>query len=114
MNIRRWIAMAVGIVTLSAVALVGMESPASADVCPRTRDVYIPGGESHYTLTCSGGNVYVHGSVKDEAIDGKCVRVKALIAGHWFVSEAACGFEVIKYFSWHNSGNEAFVYTYKE
>lgn len=112
MKLRKFIAMAVGIIALSGVAFFGMESPASADTCGNRRDVYIPGGESHYTLICSAGYIYVNGYVKDEAIDGKCVRVKAFIAGHWFYSEPACGFEVSKEFSWHNNGSEALVYTY--
>jgi hypothetical protein len=114
MKLRRLIATAVGIITLSGLAFFGMESPASADTCNNDRHVTVPGGESWYTLTCSGGNIYVNGRVRDTRADGQCARVKALIAGHWFYSARACPSGTTVYFSWHNSGSEAFVYTFTE
>ncbi|HEY0637397.1 MAG TPA: hypothetical protein VGD67_07105 [Pseudonocardiaceae bacterium] len=84
---------------------------ASADTCNNSRDVYIPGGESHYTLTCSGGRIYVNGRVKDTRADGKCAQVKALINGTWYYSDRACPAGTTKYFSWDGPGSTAYVYT---
>ena len=87
-------------------------TPALAQSCPATRDVYINGGESHYTITCSGSRVYVNGRVKDTKSDGNCVQVKALIASTWYYSNQACPNGEVEYFSWSGTGRSASVYTY--
>jgi hypothetical protein len=66
---------------------------------PRSRDVYISGGESHYTISCSGGNVYVNGRVKDTRSDGKCAQVKVQIGDQFHYSSRACPSGTTKYFS---------------
>ena len=103
---------AAALLLFGGLAILGLAPSASAATCPDTKNVYITGGESHYTLTCSGGYIYVDGRVKDTRVDGMCVQVKALIDGYWFVSEAACGYGTTKWFSWHNTGSTAYVYTY--
>lgn len=37
----------------------------------------VGGGEAHWDLTCSGGEITITGWVKDTAADGKCARVTA-------------------------------------
>ena len=99
-----------GLVGGGAVVAAG---PASADTCPKTRDVSISGGESHYTISCSGGNVYVSGWLKDTKADGKCVQVKAQIGSSTFYSNQACPSGEVEYFgTWSGGGNTAYVYTY--
>jgi hypothetical protein len=114
MRIRSLAAGAAVAVIVSAAAVFGTTSAAFADTCPNSRDVYINGGESHYTLTCYSGKIYVDGRVTDTKADGYCMRVKALINGYWHYSERACPKGTTRYFSWNDWGNEAFVYTYKE
>ncbi|MDG4803195.1 hypothetical protein [Micromonospora sp. WMMD980] len=112
MNVRRMLGIA-GVSVMAGMGAVVLDgAPALAETCPKTRDVYIPGGESHYTISCSGGSVYVDGRVKDTKSDGKCVQVKALINGSWNYSEKACPSGTTKYFSWSGPGNAAEVYTY--
>lgn len=65
-----------------------------------------------FAVTCSGGNVYVDGRVKDTDADGYCVQVKAQINGVWHYSAKACPSGTTKYFSWSGPGNTAYVYTY--
>lgn len=99
---------------LGALTIFGASSEASADTCTNARDVYIGGAESHYTLNCSNGNIYVDGRVKDTRSDGRCARVKALINGVWHYSDRACPNGTTRYFSWSGAGNTAYVYTYVE
>lgn len=108
---RRLLGSGFAALVLSGLAIFSFAPAASADTCNNERNVYIRGGESHYTLTCSGGNIYVNGRVTDTSADGKCVQVKALINGRWFESARACPKGTTKYFSWSGRGNTAHVYT---
>lgn len=98
-------------VIAGGITVLGVVPAASADTCNNARNISITGAESHYTLTCSGGRVYVDGRVKDTRADGKCAQVKALIDGRWYYSDRACPNGTTKYFSWSGPGNTAYVYT---
>ncbi|MFF5173637.1 hypothetical protein ACFY3U_13455 [Micromonospora sp. NPDC000089] len=116
MKLRRVLAIT-GVSVLTSMGAVVIDgAPALAETCPASRDVYLGAwphsGESHYTITCQGGNVYVDGRVKDTKSDGLCVQVKALINGNWNYSEKACPSGTQKTFSWSGPGNNADVYTY--
>jgi len=110
--LRRIVSSAAAAALLCTLAMLFAAPSASADTCNNSRDVYITGAESHYTLTCSGGYIYVDGRVKDTRADGKCAQVKALINGTWYYSARACPSGTTVYFSWHGLGNTAYVYTY--
>jgi hypothetical protein len=75
--------------------------------------VYTSGAEAHWTVTCSGGRVYVDGRVKDTAADGYCAQAKALIGSTWYYSARACPSGTTKYYSWSGPGNSASVYLQK-
>lgn len=112
MRKRQWaVGTAVGTI-LSGVALVGGAGAAAADSCPNSRDVYISGGESHYTLSCSGGRIYVNGRVKDTRSDGKCVQVKVQIGSTFYYSNTACPSGEVEYFNFSGPGSVAYVWTY--
>lgn len=82
---------AAGTLALTSLGVLAIASPASADQCQNTRNVYIPGGESHYTISCDNyGHVIVDGWLKDTKADGKCVQVKAQLYGEYFYSPRAC------------------------
>lgn len=89
-----------------------VQSPALLATCPDTFNVKVSGGEASWTVTCYGGKVYVDGWVKDTAADGKCARVKSLIAGVWHYSAAACPNGDRETFSWSKIGNSAQTYLY--
>ena len=113
MKIRRMVGL-VGTALSAGVGIAVVDAaPALAVSCPATKDVYIGGGESHYTVTCSGSKVYVNGRVKDTSADGACIQVKALINGTWYYSNKACPSGEVEYFSWSGTGTSASVYTYK-
>jgi hypothetical protein len=106
---------AAGIAAAAAIgglATTAVSTPASADVCGATRDVYISGAESHYTITCSDGFAYVNGRVKDTRADGHCAQVKAQIGPTFFFSSNACPSGTVVYFSWRERASSASVWTY--
>jgi hypothetical protein len=93
-----------GLLAGAGLGVVGTASPAAADQCRNTRNVYIPGGESHYTITCDkDGHVVVDGWLKDTRNDGKCVRVKAQIYSVWYYSNKACPKGEVEYFHWRST-----------
>ncbi|MBW9211776.1 hypothetical protein KV100_19170 [Mumia sp. zg.B21] len=92
-------------------------SPASAAACgPNPINVYITGGESHYTIRCAndGGVIYVtvEGWLKDTKSDGKCIQVKAWMDSLYRYSNKACPKGEVETFSWRARGSSANVYTY--
>jgi hypothetical protein len=51
--------------------------------CGKTYDVYVGPtsnrrGESHYSISCSGGKSTAAGWLKDTRADGKCIQVKVV------------------------------------
>ncbi len=107
--------LAAGMLTAGAVAtlgFIGSADSAQAAACGTSHSVTNEGAKSQYSITCSGGNVYVSGSVTDIDADGKCAQVKAQITATWFYSPKACPKGQTKYFSWSHIGNSAAVYTY--
>lgn len=100
------------VVALSGLGVALSAQPAAADTCPNSRDVFVPGGESHYTISCSGGRVYVNGRVKDTRADGKCAEVKAQFGSTFYFSGRACPAGTTRYFNWSGPGSIAYVWTY--
>jgi hypothetical protein len=65
--------------------------PASAAPCPGAHDVFISGGESHYSLTClSNGRVRVSGNYTDTRADGRCVQVRIDFGNRSVTTARAC------------------------
>ncbi|GAB6902034.1 hypothetical protein [Kineosporia succinea] len=107
--------LAAGMLTAGAVAslgVIGSADAAQAAACGTSHSVTNAGAKSQYSISCSGGKVYVSGSVTDTDADGKCAQVKAQIIGTWFYSAKACPEGQTKYFSWSHIGSSAAVYTY--
>ncbi len=112
---RRILGAAATIATTAGLFLLTPTSPAHAAVqanCPDTFNVKVSGGQASWTVTCYGGKVYVNGWVKDTAADGKCARVKSLIAGEWHYSSPACPEGTMKTFDWSEVGHSAQTYLY--
>ncbi|MET8221320.1 hypothetical protein [Streptomyces hirsutus] len=66
---------ALAVAVLVAGTVLGAATPASADSCPKTRDVTIDGAVAHWTLKCKDTRLYVDGWVKDTRHDAMCARV---------------------------------------
>ncbi|MFC4337883.1 hypothetical protein [Salininema proteolyticum] len=58
--------------------------------CGDTEDVYINGGEAHWTINCSGGETTISGWHKDTKADGRCVQVYGSVSGNSFITPRAC------------------------
>jgi hypothetical protein len=95
-------------ITASA-GLIVTAQPAAAETCPATRDVYVRGAESHYTVSCSGGHVFVNGRVSDTLPFFGCAEVKVQIQNQFYRTSTCGG---TKYFSFSGPGRTAFVWTY--
>lgn len=81
---------AVGMSAAIAGGMLAVATPASAASCGTVWDVYISGGESHYTVDCFGTTYRVSGYVKDTRADGKCAQVKAVFGSGTQYSPRAC------------------------
>ncbi|MEC4016384.1 hypothetical protein [Streptomyces sp. H27-D2] len=83
--------------------------------CGKTYDVSIPGGQSHYTVSC-GSTTHVSGWLKDTAADGKCVQVKIWRPAHhaYTYTDKACPKATVKHFDHNGRSNPTppSVYTY--
>ncbi len=112
MKYRRLAAGLAAATAIGGLATTAISSPASADVCGAVRDVYIPGAESHYTISCWNGYTYVDGRVRDTRSDGRCAQVKAQIGGQFFYSGRACPNGTTVYFNFSAQGSGANVWTY--
>jgi hypothetical protein len=111
--------MAVGAAVTAAALCLGAlaASPAVAAVpgvaaaCD-THDIYIPGGEAHYTECHGSAQSSVNGWVKDTRADGMCAQVY----GSWsdgteFHSARACPEGEVQSFDFTHGGNiNAYVY----
>jgi len=84
---------------------------ASAASCGDVKDVYIRGGESHYSVDCFGHNSRVSGTVKDTRADKQCVQVRVVFADGAKYSPRACPSGTVKHFDLSGSGNRPHVYT---
>ncbi|MFJ2898978.1 hypothetical protein ACIO87_29300 [Streptomyces sp. NPDC087218] len=61
--------------------------------CGEPNNVYIPGGESHYTVDCGPTTTRVSGTLKDTRADGMCVQLKIWWPAHqsYTYTDKACG-----------------------
>ncbi len=112
MNVRKVLAGSAAATAVMGIGLFGVASPAQADTCPKTRNVSVTGGRSSYTISCSGGNVYVDGRVYDTNADGHCVEVKTQINSSFYYDKV-CGEGNYRSFNHSGSGNTAYVWTYR-
>jgi hypothetical protein len=79
-----------------------------------THDIYVPGGEAHYTECKNTDNIiFLDGWVKDTRADGKCAQVY----GYWvpsyyyFETARACPKGTVKQISFAGGGfDDALVY----
>lgn len=94
------------------IAFVGLAPTASAAParplggCGSSQNPTTSGGRASWTVSCSGGNVTLAGSVTDTAADGKCAQVRAQFpsTGAAFFSAKACPSGTTKYYSWTQPG----------
>jgi hypothetical protein len=100
---------AASLVLLTGAGLVATAGPAAAETCPATRDVYTTGAESHYTVSCSGGHVFVNGRVIDTLPFFGCAEVKVQIQNRFFYQRSCSGSQ---YFNFSGPGRTAYIWTY--
>jgi hypothetical protein len=79
--------------------------------CGKTYDVYVGPtsnrrGESHYSISCSGGKSTASGWLKDTRADGKCIQVKIVWPdnGADEFSKKACPDGEVQYFGFTGKG----------
>ena len=53
------------------------DEPAPQAGCGAALDVFVTGGEAHWTITCSSAGATIDGFVIDTLADGRCAYVKA-------------------------------------
>lgn len=79
--------------------------------CGKTYDIYVGPvgnrrGESHYSISCSGGKSTAAGWLKDTRADGRCIQVKVVWPDNgttkW--SKKACPKDEVENFSFTGTG----------
>jgi len=117
---RRRTAGAIGVCGAVVASMLALAGPASATACDARENISINGdgknfyrqaGESHYTVSCRGGGVFVSGYVKDTLPDGKCVQVRVVYNNGSQYSDKACPDPSTKTFDLKGPGPVS-VYTY--
>src|SRR4051812_24720841 len=90
---------------------IGGSTSARAATCESPRDVYVPGGEAHWTKCHNFGSMQVIGWVKDTRADGKCAQVYANFNnGQTHFSDRACPKGTVREFNWSEPASDASVY----
>ncbi len=95
---------------VAGAALVATAGTAAAETCPAVRDVRVTGAESHYTVSCSRGQVFVSGRVKDTLPGFGCAEVKVQIQNRFYTKRSCSG---TKDFRYSGPGHTAYVWTYR-
>ena|SRR5436305_5582375 len=89
---------------------VGGSTSVRAATC-EPRDVYVSGGEAHWTKCRNPGSVQVVGWVKDTRADGMCAQVYANFNnGQTRFSDRACPKGTIREFNWSEPASNASVF----
>lgn len=113
--LRKTLAVAATVTALTGLGVAGAVTPASASTQGSCGGIFNPstgGGYAHWTLSCSGGRIYMDGYVQDTRSDGLCAQVKAVMNDGTYFSPKACPSGNRKEFHFNSSGSVADGYLF--
>jgi hypothetical protein len=114
-GMRKSLGVAASAVALAGFAVVGGATAASASTQGTCGQIFNPStgdGHAHWTLSCSGGRIYMDGYVVDDDADGLCAQVKGQFNDATYYSAKACPKGTRRDFHWSGPGSLADGYLF--